>query len=87
MTEHLIRVYQTQILRGFADVRVQADTTTQAKQIVLDAAHGDPDDKDGDRRYLLPDGTRFHLDPEDQAMGGEIWAEVVIDEPAIRAPD
>lgn len=87
MAEHLIRVCQTQTLRGFADVRVQADTAAQAKQIVLDAANGDPDDEDGDRRYLLPDGTRFHLDPEDEVVDGEIWAEVVIDEPAVNTPD
>lgn len=87
MTEHLVRVYQTQTLLGVAEVRVQADTAAQAKQIVLDAAQGDPDDEDGDRRYLLPDGTCFHLDPEDLVMDGEIWAEIVIDELAVKTPD
>ncbi len=84
MAEHLIRVYQTQTLRGFADVRVQADTTAQAIQIVLDAANGDPDDEDGDRRYLLPDGTRFHLDPEDEVVDGEVWAEIISDDQTIK---
>ena len=87
MAEHLIRVYQSQTLRGFADVLVTADTAAQAKQIVLDAANGDLDDADGDRRYLLPDGTRFHLDPEDEVVDGEIWAEVVTGEAAIEALD
>lgn len=87
MAEHLIRVYQTQTLRGFADVRVQGDTANHAIQIVLDAANGDPDDEDGDRRYLLPDGTRFRLDPQDEVVGGEIWAAVIIDAHAIKTAD
>lgn len=71
------------MLSGFADVRVQADTTTRAKQMVLDAANGDPDDEDGDRRYTLPDGARFRLDEEDEVTGGDIWVEVIIDDRTI----
>jgi hypothetical protein len=44
MPEYLIRVYQTQLLQGYADVMLNEASAEAAASVVLDAANGDPDD-------------------------------------------
>ena len=78
MPEYLIRVTQTQVLLDSADIALQAETPDGAAQIVLDATNGDPDDENGTRAHRLPDERRFELDPE-RVVGGETYAEVIVD--------
>lgn len=87
MSMHLIRLYQSQYLQGTVDVEVEADSADTAAQIALDAALGDPDDETEQRRYVLPDGGRFRLDPEDAVIDGDIWAEIIIDGIVARTVD
>lgn len=77
--EYLIRLYQTRLLRGSVDVRVEADSAVAAARIALAAAAGDPDDETEERSYRLPDGRTFHLDPEDEVVDDDIWAEIIVD--------
>lgn len=77
MPEYLIRVYQTQLLQGYADVMLNEASAEAAASVVLDAANGDPDDVTDSRRYQLPDGRSFPLDPEDTVIGGRIFCHVL----------
>lgn len=79
MPEHMIRVTQTQLLADSRDIVLQAATPDEAARIVLDAVAGDPDDDASTRSYGVPDGRRIELDPEDAVVGGETYAEVIVE--------
>ena len=60
-SEHLIRLYQSQHLRGSVDIRVEADNAVAAACTALTAAAGDPDDGTEERRYRLLGGRSISI--------------------------
>ena len=76
MSTYRVRVTEMQLLRDEAEVFIDAATPEAAIRVVLDAGPGDEEDDRG-RRYCLPDGRGFTLDPENMVVSGSVYAEVI----------